>query len=91
MPETRYAGPTRQEQRKQQRRRIARRHRCVMFLRRGEMPSPRIMSCDAGCVYVEAASPQQCRKTSIGAGPAISLALQVASDLVIALTAALKV
>jgi hypothetical protein len=89
MPETRYAGPTRQEQRKQQRRRIARRHRCVMFLRRGETLSPRIMSCDAGCIYVEAASPQHVAKRPSEQAPQ-SRSLQVASDLVIALTAALK-
>ena len=49
------------------------------------------MSCNAGCIYVEAASPQHVGKTSIEASPAISSALQVASVFVIALIAAPKV
>lgn len=49
------------------------------------------MSCDAGCIYVEAASPQHVAKRPSEQAPQISPALQVASDLVIALTAALKV
>jgi len=90
MPETRYAGPTRQEQRNNSaaESHVAIAASCPSAWR---TPSSRIMSCDAGCIHVEAASPLHGRKTSIGAGPAISPALQVASDLVIALTAALKV